>query len=174
MPASYQTLRLSAGRHRSPQDGVCVMELASMLAGEPFTDHPLSVSPTLGSVLRGYNDGLDDARRQSLKRFAALSVGTVCTRRAEKERRRLVQASLADGALGGLRAVLSRFLDAADPYTVVRNIGKRVAARDDDALHARMLGLLDALVDVGAPGRSETPELPPVAPRPAVEPVHHG
>jgi hypothetical protein len=148
MSTSHQTVRLSAGRHRSADDGMCVMELASVLAGEPFTDHPLSVSPTLASVLRGYNDGLDDARRQTLKRFAAASVGTASHRRAEKERRQLVQTWLADGAIGGLRAALSRYLDAADPYTVVRNVGKRVVLRDDDVLHARMIALMDALVAI--------------------------
>jgi hypothetical protein len=33
------------GQHANPERGVCVMELASMLAGEPFTDHPRSVCP---------------------------------------------------------------------------------------------------------------------------------
>lgn len=41
-PVSYQTIKLSKGKHTDPEDGACVMELASMLAGEPFTDHPAS------------------------------------------------------------------------------------------------------------------------------------
>ncbi len=47
------------------------MELASMLAGETFTDHPESVCPVIGSLLRAYNDRLDDDRRQDLYRYAA-------------------------------------------------------------------------------------------------------
>jgi hypothetical protein len=43
MPATHQTIRLSAGRHRSSGDGACVIELASMLADEPYGDHPASV-----------------------------------------------------------------------------------------------------------------------------------
>jgi hypothetical protein len=35
MSSSYQTVRLSAGLHTGPDNGVCVMELASMLAHEP-------------------------------------------------------------------------------------------------------------------------------------------
>jgi hypothetical protein len=31
---SYQTIKLSKGKHASPEDGACVMELASMLGGE--------------------------------------------------------------------------------------------------------------------------------------------
>jgi hypothetical protein len=42
------------------------MELASMLAGERFSDRPRSVSRALAAFLRGYNDLLDDKRRQDL------------------------------------------------------------------------------------------------------------
>ena len=69
-PVSYQTIKLSKGKHASPEDGACVMELASMLAGEPFTDHPASACPVIGSFLRSYNDSIDETRRQSLYEFA--------------------------------------------------------------------------------------------------------
>jgi hypothetical protein len=39
------------------------MELASMLADEPFTDRPATASPVIAAFLRTYNDGIDDARR---------------------------------------------------------------------------------------------------------------
>ena len=52
------------------------MELASMLAGEPFSDHPSSVCPVIGSFLRAYNDSIGDERRQDLYAFAADVVGT--------------------------------------------------------------------------------------------------
>jgi hypothetical protein len=67
----HQTVRLSPGRHRSPDDGACVMELASMLADEPFSDRPRSVCPVIAAFLRSYNDGLDDERRRDLYRFAS-------------------------------------------------------------------------------------------------------
>ena len=73
---NHQTVELTRGRHSSPEHGVCVMELASMLAGEPFSDHPRSVSPTIAAVLRGYNDMLDDDRRRDLYAYAAEVVGT--------------------------------------------------------------------------------------------------
>jgi hypothetical protein len=75
-PISYQTIRLGTGRHTSPRKGVCVMELASMLAGEHFTDQPGSVCPVIGSFLRAYNDSIDDRRRQDLHAFAAKLVGS--------------------------------------------------------------------------------------------------
>ncbi len=53
---SFQTIRLSRGTHKSPEEGACVMELASMLADEPFSDHPKSVCPLIAAFLRDYND----------------------------------------------------------------------------------------------------------------------
>jgi hypothetical protein len=62
------------------------MELASMLAEEPFTDRPATISPVIGAFLRTYNDGLDDGRRQDLYPLAALIVGTSAGRAVERER----------------------------------------------------------------------------------------
>src|SRR5919109_5185322 len=83
---THQTVRLARGRHRSPRLGACVMELASMLAGEPFSDRPATASPVIGAFLRTYNDGIDDERRQDLYPLAALIVGTAAGRRVEDER----------------------------------------------------------------------------------------
>lgn len=90
MPQSHQTIKLSRGKHRSPSEGACVMELASMLAGERFNDHPLSVCPVIGSVLRTYNDSVDDDARQRLYRYASRVVGS----RAEPEVERARAAHL--------------------------------------------------------------------------------
>lgn len=73
---SHQTVRLSAGSHAGPDDGACVLELASMLGDEPFSDRPRSVCPALREFLQGYNDGLPDALRQELFGLAAEIVGT--------------------------------------------------------------------------------------------------
>jgi hypothetical protein len=73
---THQTVGMGRGRHDAPGPVVCVMELATMLAGERFGDRPAAVCPVLGSLLRTYNDQLDDVRRQDLYRFAADSVGT--------------------------------------------------------------------------------------------------
>jgi hypothetical protein len=37
------SLRLDPGAHRSPSDGVCLLELASLIAREPFSDRPRCV-----------------------------------------------------------------------------------------------------------------------------------
>src|SRR4051794_6474587 len=84
--ASHQTVRLARGRHASHHAGVCVMELASMLAHEPFSDRARSISPTIGAFLRTYNDGVDDERRQDLYPAAAEIVGSAARRAVERDR----------------------------------------------------------------------------------------
>ena len=83
---SHQVVRLSRGRHAALSEGVCAMELASMLADEPFSDRSPSISPTIGAFLRTYNDGVDDDGRQDLYPFAAAVVGTASRRSVERER----------------------------------------------------------------------------------------
>ena len=57
-----------------------------MLADEPFSDRPASASPVIAALLRTYNDGLDDERRQELYPLAALVVGSLGGRTVEAER----------------------------------------------------------------------------------------
>lgn len=73
---TFQTVTLSRGRHADPSEGVCVAELVSMLAGEPFSDRPPTACPAVMSFLRGYNDAIDDRRRQDLFAVAASLVGS--------------------------------------------------------------------------------------------------
>ena len=87
--ASHQTVRLSQGKHRDPDHGACVMELASMLAGEPFSDRPRCVDPVIAGFLRTYNDGIDDRRRQDLYPLASEVVGTRTVSSVQAERARL-------------------------------------------------------------------------------------
>jgi hypothetical protein len=57
---------LSPGKHRSPRRGACFMELASLLAGERWSDHPACTHPLLAAVARHVNDHTSDAGRQRL------------------------------------------------------------------------------------------------------------
>jgi hypothetical protein len=65
------------------------MELASMLAGERFTDRPRCVDPVLAAYLRAFNDRLGHRDRQRLVPYAARVVGTRAGRRRQRERARL-------------------------------------------------------------------------------------
>jgi predicted NAD/FAD-binding protein len=84
------------------------MELASMLAHEPFGDRARSISPTIGAFLRTYNDGLDHVRRQHLYPVAAAIVSTAARRAVEHERanRCLAFARQQGARLAGRRAAL--------------------------------------------------------------------
>lgn len=57
---------LSRGKHRSPRQGACFMELASYLAGERWSDHPDCTHPLLAAVARDVNDYTSDAGRGRL------------------------------------------------------------------------------------------------------------
>jgi hypothetical protein len=89
---SFQTVQLSRGWHRTPGDGACVVELSSMLAGEPFTDRPGSVCPTIAAFLRCYNDLLPDGDRDELYPLAAAIVGSRASRTVARRRARALIA----------------------------------------------------------------------------------
>ncbi|BDZ46504.1 hypothetical protein [Naasia aerilata] len=58
--------RLSPGRHRNPKRGACLMEYASFLAGERWSDHPACTHPVLAAIARGVNDLSSADARDSL------------------------------------------------------------------------------------------------------------
>jgi hypothetical protein len=66
---------LSRGRHRTPRRGACFMELASLLAGERWSDHPSCTHPLLGQLARQVNDHIGDAARQQLTMLIPSVVG---------------------------------------------------------------------------------------------------
>jgi hypothetical protein len=161
-PANYKTVKLAAGKHDEPTEGVCVMELASMIAGEPFTDHPRSVCPVIASFLRAYNDAIDDRRRQDLYRFAALAVGTRDTWVIEQlraQRCREWAQETWEAQPWPLR--LFRRADLTpDPHAKGQTAGRSAVAaigRHTDRTHARALALVEELCSMtakAAPGAS--------------------
>jgi hypothetical protein len=131
------------------------MELASMLAGEPFSDHPPSVCPVVGSFLRAYNDAIDDRRRQDLYAYAAKVVGSRASSAVEHARgerlsewaaqiqprdwrRRLLPPRL--------RAVALQFKPPVDAIGAHAVHGIR---RHTNETHAAVLALIDELLAIG-------------------------
>ena len=51
-----ELLPLRPGRHDSPADGRCAMEMVAFLAGEEHTDAPRTACPVLAAVVRAMND----------------------------------------------------------------------------------------------------------------------
>ncbi len=66
---------LSRGKHRNPRKGACFMELASVLAGQRWSDHPACTHPLLATVARYVNDFTTDAGRQRLVRLIPSVIG---------------------------------------------------------------------------------------------------
>jgi hypothetical protein len=69
-------MMLTRGRHRDPRAGRCLLELVSVLAGEPWTDHPRCIHPVLASIARRANDACSDAGRDALIPLALPLIGT--------------------------------------------------------------------------------------------------
>jgi hypothetical protein len=154
-PANYQTIKLSKGKHTDPDDGACVMELASMLADEPFTDHPASVCPVIGSFLRSYNDSVDAVRRQGLYEYASKVVGS----RADARTQRARAARLAEWAEEMQRTRRTWFLVRSPlraigrmrrpPIDAVGTYAVHSIPRHTDRTHASVLALIDELLEIG-------------------------
>jgi hypothetical protein len=108
-PGTAPLVRLEPGSHRSPSDGVCIVELASMIAGEPFSDSPRCVDRVIAAFLRGWNDRAGYADRQRLHPYASRVVGTGGCRRISRIRRDLCLSwTGADLDRGPLRRIAAR------------------------------------------------------------------
>lgn len=173
---SHQTIKLSRGKHDSPRAGACVLELASMLASEPFSDHPASVCPVIGAFLRAYNDTVDNARRQDLYAYAAKIVGSRGPADVQCARaRRLAAWALQNRQHRWTRAFLPTRLrtvgfEREPPIDVLGAHAVRSISRVTDDAHRAVLGLIDELLAVGAndqveavPAASLTAQPPPAS-----------
>jgi hypothetical protein len=183
---SHQNVRLGPGRHPRPGEVVCVLELASMLAGERFGDRPVSVCPVIGAILRTYNDNVDDVRRQDLYRFAAEAVDT---RRDYRVQRRRADAALG-WALDRYAHIGGTLLAPPDPegprdeigYYVVGSLmaGARRRGKWSDRDHEAMIALLEDLIEIDRQPALETLIGEPLVPLVAdlleevAQPLEHG
>jgi hypothetical protein len=167
--ASHQTVRLSQGKHRDPDHGACVMELASMLAGEPFSDRPRCVDPVIAGFLRTYNDGIDDRRRQDLYPLAAAVVGTRTVPSVQAERARLclqwAQSRYGTGRRGMRKLLPKRPLlpdgrlgDDAAGTLAGRVAVKQATKRRAEGAHEAALSFVREMLAVGAAPAPTLPE----------------
>ena len=155
-------MRLEAGSHRSPADGVCIVELASIIGGEPFSDSPRCVDRVVAAFLRGWNDRAGYADRQRLYPYASHVVGTGGYRRTSRIRRDLCLSwAGADLDRGPLRRVAARLrMRAVIAWTVglwpalrlkagAGSYAARVCVARGGSEEA--FALLDRLLEVAAP-----------------------
>lgn len=156
---THQTVKLSHGKHGLPDEGVCVMELASILAGDWFSDHPRSVCPVIASLLRSYNDAVSWRRRQDLLPCAAAVVGTSGSRAVRRARVAHLLAwhsRRAEERAGAKRsrprvAMLPMSLRCMLSRPVVGRLVVRSIDQHTDATHREILALIQELIEIGAP-----------------------
>lgn len=86
-----QVTALDHGGHKSAADGMCAMEAAAWIAGEPWSDHPECVSPVIAAFMRSWNDALPDEDRSLL--LLPLIPLTIGTRNPDLEQRRATMAT---------------------------------------------------------------------------------
>lgn len=143
---------------------MCVMELASLLAGETFSDRPRSVCPVIASLLRSYNDAVSWEQRQELLPYATAVLGTSASREVRNARVACVLDWLsrraearsgptrwpawASAALTSLRRTLSR------PFA--GRLAVRAIDQHTDVTHGEVLALVKELVEIGAPEAAHT------------------
>jgi hypothetical protein len=106
-PASMPVLQ--PGTHLTPEDGACLMEYVSLLAGRPFNDHPSCTDPTLALLARLVNDACTDRGRNRLSRFAVSLTETPPT-----------------DAVGSAKIVLSAVTTAAAAVDAPRRLERHV------------------------------------------------
>lgn len=161
---SHQTIRLSRGKHASPAEGACVMELASMLASEPFSDHPISVCPVIGAFLRTYNDSVEDGRRQDLYAYASKVVGSRSSEAVERERQAHLERWTKDVRRHRHRRLrLPRWLGlmcAGAATDIQAAIAVYEVTRQGNDGHARALALIDDLLAIGGRDRPAWTQAP--------------
>src|SRR4051794_34725976 len=124
------------------------MEVASMLAGEHFTDQPNCVCPVIAEFLRTYNDEVAHERRQDLFEYASLVVNPRGTPRDERRRANVCLNWWLERNPSRM-ATLRRMLWMAPPATAARDIevayrAAQWAAASPDR-HADALRLIETL-----------------------------
>jgi hypothetical protein len=159
---THQNVQLRRGKHRSPDKGACVVELASMLAGEPFSDHPRAVCPVIAAFMRTVNDSLPESELGALRPYAPAIVGSRGGRRQRRSRARRCARWAAE--LGPSSRLLtwgaSRWMGAEQAGALAARAALRAGGAE------KALTLAEALIADGAP---PDPELDWVGPALAAE-----
>jgi hypothetical protein len=134
--------QLHAGAHLAPEDGACLMEYVSVLAGAAFNDHPPCTDRAVATVARLVNDASTDAGRPQLAVFAPYLADT--GQRADARRTAAIvrDTVLAAHAAAGDSAVLRRLLRGAERrYDRVTRTGwLATLARRLDRVHLQGAG----------------------------------
>lgn len=191
---SMRQIRLAPGSHSSPREGMCVVELASLIAGEKFSDRPSCVCPVIAAFLRAWNDRASHADRQRLRPIAGRIVGSRGGRAITRRRRQIcldwINEELGRGGGRGvpgrlgMHARIAVYVGVPEALRLDQGVAEYAARlafarRDADAAFAIlecMLAIRDEAeipaVELRRPDDPEprSPEAPDGEPEPAVGP----
>jgi hypothetical protein len=169
-----ETVRLAPGSHSSPRDGVCAVELASLLGGEKFSDRPRCVCKVIAGFLRTLNDLVAHAERQELIGYAERAVGSAGSPRVTHMRRDICLLWAGAGLRGSrptrllerlaMRVRIGVMVGWRQALRLNEGAGE-YAARVAFARHgtAEALALLERLLEVGAEPDAAGSEAAPLA-----------
>jgi hypothetical protein len=150
---------LSAGLHLNPEDGACLMEYTSVLAGQRFTDHPGCTDPTLATLARLVNDAISDDGRP---RLAALAPRLAVAPRTDAVGAAALVLSTVrhvQHALGGTRlerhvAGAERWLRHVSGEGLPARVRRRLEpAHRRGSARRRLVAAVDATADLPGPER---------------------
>jgi hypothetical protein len=155
---------LAAGKHLAPEDGVCVMEYVSVLAGERFTDRPRCTDLGLALLAQMVNDAVSDSGRHLLAPVAA-DLSVLGPADAVTEARLVLTTLVRAGELVGgthrLRRAERRARGRLDALARSGPAGRWARATARLHLHGagrhRLLTAVDAVASGGGPARWADP-----------------
>lgn len=131
---------LTAGRHRRPEHGACVMEYVSVLAGESWSDAPGCTDRVLAELARWVNDDVGRDARTALAELASRLIGAVAPAASD-----IVVAAVARVGLGSAP-------DDRSLIRIHRRARARLAAADLPSRPSeRAAGMRRALLGTGLP-----------------------
>ena len=159
---------LSAGAHDSPQEGACVMEYVSLLAGEPWSADPACTHPVLAAMARVVNDELPDKDRHVLIPMINRLFGTALS--GTESEQCLLSAQLADWCVTqtehpGAAAFAAEAARATSSGMAAHRAAEACYYATGAVAVPKLPGLMSRLLDEydRLTGRATSPELSPAS-----------
>jgi hypothetical protein len=140
---------LSRGKHRNLRRGACFMEMASFLAGERWSDHPVCTHPLLAEMARLVNDCVTDQLRPQLIPMIPSVIGLT-----SDDLRMDVAIALRSAAVALPIAAEPRQRVLATAILRCERVLAGVDGRDPDSLSLQSRQVLDQVPDAKAWARS--------------------
>jgi len=140
---------LSRGKHRNLRRGACFMEMASFLAGERWSDHPVCTHPLLAEMARLVNDCVTDQLRPQLIPMIPSVIGLT-----SDDLRMDVAIALRSAAVALPIAAEPRQRVLATAILRCERVLAGLDGRDPDSLSLQSRQVLDQVPDAKAWARS--------------------